>query len=161
MSNTTGAARRSASIIVAAAAATALTSTVAPEASAATMSAKFAAQAKAVLAKAKSLKGRPYRYGGNGPRSFDCSGYTRYVVWHAVHKKLPRVAADQYRHAKHINQNRVLPGDLIFEIWGGRITHVGIYAGKHKMWHAPRTGDVVRLGGLPGRSHWKAARVLG
>ena len=29
---------------------------------------------------AKSLKGRPYRYGAAGPRAFDCSGYTLYVL---------------------------------------------------------------------------------
>ena len=35
-------------------------------------------------------------------------------------------------------------GDLVF--YGGkRKTHVGIYAGNGRMWHSPRSGDVVKL----------------
>jgi cell wall-associated NlpC family hydrolase len=33
-----------------------------------------------------------------------------------------------------------LPGDLVY--FPG---HIGIYAGNHQMWHAPHSGDVVKL----------------
>jgi cell wall-associated NlpC family hydrolase len=50
-----------------------------------------------VLRKASSLRGRPYHYGASGPRSFDCSGFTRYVFRTAVGRSLPHSSAAQYR----------------------------------------------------------------
>ena len=41
------------------------------------------------------------------------------------------------------------PGDLIFfRNSSGRISHVGIYAGGGKFWHAPRSGTVVKLAAI-------------
>ncbi|KHF42387.1 hydrolase [Saccharomonospora viridis] len=37
------------------------------------------------------------------------------------------------------------PGDLLFFHEGGNVYHVGIFAGKGKMWAAPEPGDVVRM----------------
>lgn len=33
----------------------------------------------------------------------------------------------------------------MFFHYGRSVYHVGIYAGKGKIWHSPRTGAVVRL----------------
>ena len=54
-------------------------------------------RAALVLKVAASLRGRPYHYGAVGPRSFDCSGFTRYVFAHAVRRSLPHSSAAQYR----------------------------------------------------------------
>jgi cell wall-associated NlpC family hydrolase len=35
------------------------------------------------------------------------------------------------------------PGDLVFFFAGGRVTHVGIYAGGNTMIAAPHSGQVV------------------
>ncbi|HVW80877.1 MAG TPA: NlpC/P60 family protein [Mycobacteriales bacterium] len=98
---------------------------------------------RAVLAEARKQAGKPYVYGADGPRSFDCSGLVRYVFGHAIGKWLPHNAAAQYSVIKHIKRRDLEPGDLVFQAAGGYPFHVGIYAGHDKWWHAPHTGAVV------------------
>ena len=87
--------------------------------------------------------GHPYMYGGDGPVVFDCSGLTKYVYGKfGVH--LPHNAAEQYRVVDHVSKSDMRLGDLVFIYDASGIFHVGIYAGKHEMWEAPHTGDVVR-----------------
>ncbi|WP_304523590.1 C40 family peptidase [Aeromicrobium wangtongii] len=97
-----------------------------------------------VIKKAASLKGTPYRWGGTSTRGFDCSGYTQYVYKKALKKKLPRVADAQGRAGKAVKKSRKHRGDLIVFTRGGRGYHVGIYAGKNKIWHASRPGQPVK-----------------
>ncbi|MEY9490081.1 cell wall-associated NlpC family hydrolase [Streptomyces calvus] len=93
---------------------------------------------------AASKKGSPYQWGATGPHRFDCSGLTLYSFKKAG-KKLPRTAAQQYNRTRHVSAGNRRAGDLVFFHSGGYVYHVGIYAGKGKIWHAPKTGDVVRL----------------
>jgi cell wall-associated NlpC family hydrolase len=97
------------------------------------------------LREAAKLKGTPYRYGGTTPRGFDCSGYTRYVYKKAG-KALPRTSRAQYSATKHISRRAAKPGDLIFFKSGGRVYHVGIYAGGNMLWHSSRPGVPVKKG---------------
>ncbi len=113
---------------------------------------------KKMLRTAASLKGRPYRYGATGPRAFDCSGYTLYVL-KKQGIKLPRTAAQQYRKTKRVSAMKAKVGDLVFFINSGRVTHVGILAGKMKMWAAPHTGAKVRLQKVYGKN-WKIGRIV-
>lgn len=92
---------------------------------------------------ASTKKGTPYRWGASGPRAFDCSGFTSWT-FKRLGKSIPRTADAQYRAASKINRSSARPGDLVF-YGGGSKYHVGIYAGNGRMWHAPRTGDVVKL----------------
>ncbi|HEY8508838.1 MAG TPA: C40 family peptidase [Steroidobacteraceae bacterium] len=92
---------------------------------------------------ATQLIGSPYRYGGTGPREFDCSGLV-----HFSHEKLgipvPRTAADQRRAARAVPLNDLRPGDLVFfRIASRKVDHVGIYAGNGRFIHAPGRGKVV------------------
>ncbi|MFB7654330.1 MULTISPECIES: C40 family peptidase [unclassified Streptomyces] len=103
-----------------------------------------APHATKALKVAASKKGSPYRWGAVGPRRFDCSGLTLYSFKKAG-KKLPRTAAQQYNKTRHISAKKRKAGDLVFFHSGRSVYHVGIYAGKGKLWHAPKTGDVVRL----------------
>ncbi|MFJ4685284.1 C40 family peptidase [Streptomyces sp. NPDC091377] len=112
-----------------------------------------AAPASKALKVAASKKGAPYRYGATGPNRFDCSGLTQYSFKKAG-KKLPRTAAQQYNKTKHISAKSRKAGDLVFFHSGSSIYHVGIYAGKGKIWHSPKTGDVVRLQKIWTRSVW-------
>jgi cell wall-associated NlpC family hydrolase len=100
---------------------------------------------------ASKFKGAPYKYGAAGPTRFDCSGYTMYV-YKKFGKSLPHNAAQQYSVMHHFAASKKVPGDLLFfRNSSGRISHVAIYAGvspsSHKamMWHAPHSGDVVKL----------------
>jgi cell wall-associated NlpC family hydrolase len=100
------------------------------------------------LAEAARMVGRPYRYGGTGPNSFDCSG----LVYYAYRKAgipVPRTTRDQYRHAEHIPVSGIRPGDLLFfRIHSRGISHVAIYAGQGRIIHAPSSGGQVTYGEL-------------
>ena len=123
---------------------------VAPGLSADASAATMATQALRVAA---SKKGSPYQWGATGPRRFDCSGLTLYSFKKAG-KKLPRTAAQQYNRTHHISAGHRKPGDLVFFHYGSSVYHVGIYAGKGKIWHAPRTGEVVKLEKLWTKHVW-------
>lgn len=81
----------------------------------------------------------PYVFGGMSPSGFDCSGFTRYV-YAKIGISLPRTAQEQYSASTHITVDEARPGDLIFFTktykTSVRITHVGIYVGDGKMFHA-------------------------
>ncbi|MFD6419467.1 C40 family peptidase [Streptomyces sp. NPDC060194] len=112
-----------------------------------------AAPGAKALQVAASKKGAPYKYGAVGPHRFDCSGLTVYSFKKAG-KKLPRTAAAQYNKTKHVSAGSRKPGDLVFFHSGRSIYHVGIYAGNGKVWHSPKTGDVVRKQKLWTKSVW-------
>jgi len=92
------------------------------------------------LLKARSRTGAPYVYGGNGPRAFDCSGLTRWS-YAKVGKYLPRTSSAQAGAVKRIRSPK--RGDLVFFHNRGRVYHVGLYAGKNRVFHASRPGKPV------------------
>ena len=101
----------------------------------------FRARALKVVA---AQRGKPYRYGSTGPSSFDCSGLMVYT-FKQVGKRLPRTSQQQLNATQRISKSAKRPGDLIFTHRGGRVGHVGVYAGNGNFWVAPRTGSVVKL----------------
>lgn len=124
------------------------------------------AAANAVLMRALSLVGTPYRYGGNTPEGgFDCSGLVNYVYRDMLDLRLPRtsraLAAVQ---GPRIDPQRLTAADLVFFGSSGQVSHVGIYVGEGRFVHAPSTGGTVRLDRLDGlywREHYSGAkRVL-
>ncbi|MFD8330005.1 C40 family peptidase [Streptomyces lydicus] len=123
-----------------------LTPGVTPDAEAATV-------ATHALRVAASKRGSPYQYGAQGPFRFDCSGLMLYSFKRAG-RALPRSAAAQYAHTRHISLAARKRGDLVFFHSGRGIYHVGIYAGNGRIWHAPKTGAVVRLEKIWSRSVW-------
>jgi cell wall-associated NlpC family hydrolase len=101
-----------------------------------------------VVQLARGLIGSPYRFGGSGPREFDCSGLV-FFVHQQLGIEVPRTAAQQAAAAAPVDALAILPGDLVFFTESGReITHVGIYAGKGKFVHAPKSGQPVGYGSL-------------
>lgn len=94
-----------------------------------------------VIEYAKRFIGVPYRYGGNGPNAFDCSGYTKYVFSH-FGIDLPRTARGQMSAGRAVTKSELEPGDLVIFRGGG---HVGIYVGNNKYIHAPETGRKVSI----------------
>lgn len=94
---------------------------------------------------AKAQIGDPYRYGGTGPNSFDCSGLVQYA-YKAAGVTLPRTAAQQATYGKAVSINALQPGDLVFSNWIGRKnSHVSMYIGNGKMVVAPKTGSRVQI----------------
>jgi len=114
------------------------------------------AAANAVLMRAISLVGTPYRYGGNTPEGgFDCSGLVNYVFRDMLDLRLPRSSRELFAwQGPKIAPERLATGDLVFFGSGGNISHVGIYVGEGRFVHAPSTGGTVRLDHLDG-SYWQ------
>ncbi|GAB2971606.1 C40 family peptidase [Amycolatopsis acidiphila] len=97
-----------------------------------------------VVNAAAAQAGKPYAPGGTGPGSFDCSGLAQYAYRQAG-VGLPRTASQQRGATRTLSHADARPGDLIFFSTGGRVYHVGVFAGGNRMWAAPESGDVVRL----------------
>lgn len=92
----------------------------------------------AIVAYAKQFLGVPYVYGANGPDSFDCSGFTKYVYAHFGYD-LNRSASGQLDNGREVELSEIRPGDLVFFIYDGattRASHVGIYIGDDQFIHA-------------------------
>lgn len=87
---------------------------------------------------AKQFLGTPYVWGGNGPNSFDCSGFTKYVYSHFGYT-LNRTASAQLSNGVSVSRSELQPGDLVF-FNNGRVStpvsHVGIYVGNGQFIHA-------------------------
>jgi len=90
-----------------------------------------------VVSYAKQFLGRKYSYGGSGPTSFDCSGFTQYVFKH-FGVSLPHNAVKQAKYGSHVSKSELQPGDLvIFNNSANKsIGHAGIYIGSKKFIHA-------------------------
>ncbi len=87
--------------------------------------------ADAIIKEAGRHLGKPYLYGGNGPQSFDCTGFTCYV-FNKFGYKLSRSSADQAHDGREVRggYDKFQKGDII--IFGGRNSkktpgHVGIF----------------------------------
>ncbi|TCJ21092.1 C40 family peptidase [Nocardioides jejuensis] len=101
-----------------------------------------AAIGQRIVAAAAAQAGKPYVYGATGPSAFDCSGLTGWA-YAAVGIHLPRTSGAQAAVVTPVSDP--MPGDLVFFGGAGSVHHVGIYAGNGQIWHAPHSGDVVRL----------------
>ena len=113
------------------------------------------ATAQAIFNEALKYQGWKYVYGGSNPNtSFDCSGLTSWCYGKAG-ISLPRTAQAQYDAAQHIPLSQAKAGDLVFfhstYNAGTYVTHVGIYAGNNRMYHA---GDPIGYADLTS-SYWQ------
>lgn len=113
----------------------------------------------------RGFLGVRYRYGGESPRGFDCSGFTSYI-----YKKygidINRTAADQARQGTYVPKNKLRAGDLVFfDTNGGktkRVNHAGLYIGNGKFIHASssRKGAQVKISSL-NEGYYRRAYVTG
>ena len=102
--------------------------------------------------------GARYVYGSNGPYSFDCSGFTRYVLGKQG-VNLPHSAAQQARMGRFVRRSGLIPGDLVFFNTMGRgVSHVAVYVGDNKVVHATNPRDGVVVSSLSER-YWSARYV--
>ncbi len=112
-------------------------------------------QAAEIIRLANAEIGMPYRYGGDTPRGFDCSGLVYYVFHHAG-IAVPRTANEQLYASHRVEYRDLQPGDLVFfEIAGDAQMHVGIYIGNGEFIHAPETGETVSIAHFDS-PYWKA-----
>jgi len=108
--------------------------------------------------------GKPYKWGGAGPDSYDCSGLV-YSLYGKLGISLPRTASAQSKVGILISKDELEYGDLVFFAKNGKnVHHVGIYVGGGMMVHSPQTGDVVKettiMSGYYDRVYYTARRVI-
>lgn len=97
---------------------------------------------KKIVDEAKKLLGTPYKFGDNGPNSFDQTGFIQYVYKKAVGVKLPIDIKSLLNVGIQVNKEQLLPGDLIFTFNGN---HVAIYIGNDMIIHPPYVKQKVKI----------------
>lgn len=116
---------------------------------------------------AKTYLGSKYVYGGSGPSTFDCSGFTMYVLKN-FGVTLSHSATAQSKVGTYVAKEDLQPGDLVFfkdYETGEGIGHCGIYIGDGNFIHASSgTGYCVKISTLTSGSYLKryetARRVI-
>ena len=110
---------------------------------------------KAMMDIAAAQLGKPYVFGGNGPDSFDCSGFTRWVYKYALGINLPRQSGAQAHSDlfREVPEDQARPGDLVWHS-GHIMLYIKPYKpGKPIVVHAPHTGDVVKVSPASGSNN--------
>lgn len=85
-------------------------------------------------------QGVPYLFGGSSMSGIDCSALMQ-ASYKEIGVTLPRTAQEQYDQTKHVSASEAKAGDLVFfhstnSGSANYITHVGIYVGDNRMFHA-------------------------
>ena len=100
-----------------------------------------ASKVQAIIDEAKKYIGTPYRWGGNTPAGFDCSGFTKYV-FNNEGMSLPRTTGTQWDATTPVDSPSI--GDLVFfETYKVGPSHVGIYLGNNKFISSASQGVVI------------------
>lgn len=104
--------------------------------------------------------GKPYKWGGVGPASFDCSG----LLWRAYQAggiDITRSTGTQRFKGTAVTGDW-LPGDLLFSRSAASPSgnHVVMYLGGGRVVEAPRTGLDIRVREAPGKDGITARRYV-
>ena len=103
---------------------------------------------------AKQMLDKPYKYAGDTPAGFDCSGLVKYSYGRAG-ISMPRDTQAQHRMSVLVSTRGLREGDLLFfDQEGKKKSHVGIYIGKGRFIHAPSSGGKVRIDSM-NADYWK------
>lgn len=86
--------------------------------------------------------GKPYKWGAEGPKAFDCSGLTS-RAWAAAGKTIPRTSQEQWAQLRRVSLRKLRPGDLV--VYFPKATHVAMYLGDGMVVQAPRPGARVKV----------------
>ncbi|MGI5376406.1 C40 family peptidase [Streptomyces sp. CA-251387] len=105
---------------------------------------KASEQGREAVEYATEQLGKPYEWGAEGPKSYDCSGLTS-QAWASAGQGIPRTSQEQWKQLKRIDIEDMRPGDLI--IYHGDASHVAMYIGDGAIIHAPRPGRTVTVAG--------------
>ncbi len=104
---------------------------------------------------AKGQVGVPYRYGGNTPAGFDCSGLVQYS-YAAAGIAIPRTTSGQWATMSPVDRSDMRAGDLLFFEISGKMSHVGLYLGNGRFVHATSSGRTVSIESLGSGFYRKA-----
>ncbi|HRA47946.1 MAG TPA: SH3 domain-containing C40 family peptidase [Thermomicrobiales bacterium] len=120
----------------------------------------------AIVDYAMQYLGYPYVWATHGPSSFDCSGFTYWVILNTLGVNISPGTSAQINAGTSVSRNSLQPGDLVFfqntYTWG--LSHVGIYIGNGKFIHAENESTGVVISDLSSSyysSRWYGARRIG
>ena len=99
--------------------------------------------------------GTRYRYGGEDPQGFDCSGLVHYAYSQAG-MAVPRTTTQLWAAAANVDRADLQAGDLLFFRIDGKMAHVGVYLGQRRFVHAPQSGRRVSVASLDAPFYRKA-----
>jgi len=109
------------------------------------------------FAKQEVNSGKPYVWGAQGSKAYDCSGLV-YAAYKAAGLTAPswsRLNAALYFVAtKRVPLTDLQPGDLLFWSYDGTVQsiyHVAIYAGNNMIWEARNTKAGLKYSNISGR----------
>jgi cell wall-associated NlpC family hydrolase len=103
---------------------------------------KPSGKGKRALRYAVRQLGKPYEWGAEGPKSYDCSGLTS-QAWAHAGRPIPRTSQEQWARLRHIRLRELRPGDLV--VYFPEATHVALYLGDGMVVQAPRPGARVKV----------------
>ncbi|MGN9760573.1 NlpC/P60 family protein [Streptomyces sp. SD31] len=99
-------------------------------------------EARRAIRYARKQLGKPYKWGAEGPKSYDCSGLTS-EAWAHAGTPIPRTSQEQWAQLDRVPLTELRPGDLV--VYFPDATHVALYLGKGKVVQAPRTGEKIKI----------------
>ena len=116
-----------------------------------------ASRATKVVTYAKKQLGKRYVWATQGPSTFDCSGFTYYVIKKTTGKSIPRGSIVQGKYGKYVSRKNLRKGDLVFfaTTGKGRISHAGIYLGNKKFIHASSSKGRVVISSMASGHYYK------
>lgn len=105
---------------------------------------------QALVDMARQYLGARYVYGGSGPKTFDCSGFTMYLC-KQFGISMPHSATSQWQSGKGTKIYSIAdmePGDLVYfcdptRSKGKACSHCGVYIGDGEFIHASSSGKGV------------------
>jgi NlpC/P60 family len=104
-------------------------------------------RAARAVAFALAQRGKPYRWGAQGPAAYDCSGLT-WAAWRAAGVAIPRTATAQLADLPRV-RGRLQGGDLVvYRSDGPTRRHVAMVVGSDRMVEALGRGVPVRVTAL-------------
>jgi murein DD-endopeptidase / murein LD-carboxypeptidase len=93
----------------------------------------------------KQYLGTRYRFGGESPSGFDCSGFVRFMFSKELDVQLPRSSQEMSAVGIRVERNELKPGDLVFFKNGkNHINHVGIFIGNDTFVHSSLSKGITR-----------------
>jgi cell wall-associated NlpC family hydrolase len=118
-----------------------------------------------IVKEAERYKGSKYKWGGESPKGFDCSGFTWYVYDKAVGMDIGRTVKDQYKKGKAVDRGSWKAGDVVFfkNTFEHGLSHCGIYISGSKFIHAENEDTGVVISSLDSdyyKGHYAGARRL-
>ena len=96
------------------------------------------------MAFARAQIGKPYKYGGTGPASYDCSGLVE-ASYAAAGVSIPRTSQEQYKHGQVVAAGARQPGDLVFYNSSTAPSHVALYLGNNQIIESLKPGTFIRI----------------